>query len=142
MRFVGSATVPASRPIAPGLFMMADDGPRLVAGRCEPCGRLHFPATATCPYCGHAACRDVGVGPAARLFLFTVVQSQPPGYRGPLPFGFGVVELSEGLRVVTRLTEARLDRLHEGLSMSLVVEPLFTEDDGTAVLSYAFAPAA
>jgi hypothetical protein len=43
---------------------------------------------------------------------------------------------------VTRLTEARLDRLHEGLSMSLVVEPLFTEDDGTAVLSYAFAPAA
>ena len=133
--------MPASRPIAPGLFT-TDGGPRLVAGRCEPCGRLHFPATPTCPYCGDGDCREVGVGPAARLFLFTVVQSQPPGYRGPLPFGFGVVELPEGLRVVTRLTESRLDRLREGLAMSLVVEPLFTEEDGTAVLSYAFAPAA
>jgi hypothetical protein len=49
--------------------------------------------------------------------------------------------LPEGLRVVTRLTESRLDRLRDGLAMRLVVEPLFTEDDGTTVLSYAFAPA-
>ena len=70
------------------------------------------------------------------------MKSQPPGYRGPLPYGFGVVELPEGLRVVTRLTESNLDRLRDGLAMRLVVEPLFTEDDGTAVLSYAFAPAA
>jgi uncharacterized OB-fold protein len=134
--------VRASRPIASGLFTTTDDGLRLVAGRCEPCGRLHFPATATCPYCGDARCREVGVGPDARLFLYTVVKSQPPGYRGPLPYGFGVVELPEGLRVVTRLTESQLDRLREGLAMRLVVEPLFTEDDGTDVLSYAFAPAA
>ena len=132
--------MPAPRPIAPRLFTTDRDGPRLVAARCEPCGRLHFPATETCPYCGEACCRDVPIGPTGRLFLFTVVRSQPPGYRGPLPFGFGVVELPEGLRVVTRLTEARLDALREGLPMRLVVEPLFDDDEGTPVLSYAFAP--
>ena len=31
----------------------------------------------------------------------------PPGYTGEVPFGFGVVELPEGLRVITRLTESR-----------------------------------
>jgi hypothetical protein len=42
--------------------------------------------------------------------------------------------------VVTRLTEHRLERLRPGLGMRLVVEPLFTDDEGRPVLSYAFRP--
>jgi uncharacterized OB-fold protein len=57
-----------------------------------------------------------------------------------VPFGFGVVELPEGLRVVTRITETDLAMLRPGLAMRLVVDELFHEDDGTPVLSYAFAP--
>src|SRR5262249_47316045 len=102
---VGSARVSASRPIAPGLFDETVDGPRLLAGACPNCTRRHFPASPWCPYCGSAAVEKIAVGPDARLFLYTVVQSRPPGYRGPLPYGFGVVELPCGLRVVTRLTE-------------------------------------
>ena len=37
------------RPIAPGLFETSADGPRLRAARCAACGKLHFPATPTCP---------------------------------------------------------------------------------------------
>ena len=69
-----------------------------------------------------------------------MVANRPPGYRGPLPYGFGVVELTEGLRVITRLTENDPARLHPGLEVTLVIEPLFTDDDGTQVLAYAFAP--
>lgn len=83
------------------------------------------------------------VGPAGRLRLFIVVASRPPGDRGPVPYGFCVVELDGvDLRVVTRLTEADLQRLRPGLPVTLVTEPLFTDDDGAAVMSYAFAPAA
>jgi uncharacterized protein len=69
-----------------------------------------------------------------------VVANRPPGYRGPLPYGFGVVELREGLRVITRLTENDPARLRPGLAVTLVIEPLFTDDDGAQVLTYAFAP--
>jgi uncharacterized OB-fold protein len=69
-----------------------------------------------------------------------VVSNRPPGYRGPVPYGFGVVELADGLRVITRLTESDPARLQPGLAVRLVVEPLFADDDGTPVLSYAFAP--
>jgi len=83
------------------------------------------------------------VGPAGRLRLFTVVANRPPGYRGPLPYGFGVVELDGvDLQVITRLTQSDLARLRPGLPVTLVIEPLFTDDEGTAVASYAFAPAA
>jgi uncharacterized OB-fold protein len=132
--------VSSPRAITSGLFTTTDDGPRLVAARCAACARLQFPATSSCPYCGHAACRETLLGPHATLFLYTTIASRPPGYRGPVPYGFGVVELPEGLRVVTRLADEDAAGWRLGLPMRLVVTPLF-EDDGTPVLSYAFASA-
>jgi uncharacterized OB-fold protein len=132
--------VPAARPIQPGLFVTEADGPRLLAGECAACGALHFPAGTVCPYCAADGCREARVGPAGRLWLYTVVTSRPPGYRGDVPYGFGIVDLAGRLRVVSRLTEARLDRLRPDLPVRLVVEPLFTDDDGRTVLAYAFRP--
>lgn len=132
--------MPTPRPIHAGLFTTTDAGPRLLAARCAACGRLEFPASATCPYCGGADCAPCEVGPRGALFLFTSVASRPPGYRGAVPYGLGVVELPEGLRVVARLTEADPARLRPGLAMTLVVEPIAADDDGTPLLSYAFAP--
>ncbi|MGH7896301.1 MAG: Zn-ribbon domain-containing OB-fold protein [Candidatus Binatia bacterium] len=124
------------------MFRLDGDGPRLLAARCVACDRLQFPAAASCPYCGEDGSRETAVGPDARLFLFTAITSPPPGYRGPLPYGFGIVELPEGLRVVTRLTESDVTRLHVDQAMRLVVEPLFSDEDGTPVLSFAFGPCA
>ena len=64
----------------------------------------------------------------------------PPGYGGEVPFGFGVVELPEGVRVVTRLTEADPSLLRFGQPMQLEVVPLH-ESEGDAVVTYAFGPA-
>ncbi len=132
--------MPDPRPITTGLFVADADGPRLLAGRCGVCGKPHFPAGSTCPYCAADGCTEIRVGPQARLRLFTTVRTAPPGYRGPVPYGFGVVELAGGLCVITRLTEAGPERLRPGLAMRLVVEPLHTDDDGCPVLSYAFRP--
>ena len=65
----------------------------------------------------------------------------PPGYRGEVPFGIGVVELPEGVRVITRLTENDPGALAEGQPMALRIVPLHMDDDGNDVVTYAFAPA-
>jgi uncharacterized OB-fold protein len=132
--------VPDARPIAPGLFVVDADGPRLLAARCRSCGKPHFPAADTCPYCGAADCVEMRAGPEGRLHLYTAVTSRPPGYRGELPYGLGVVEVDAGLLVIARLTESRLDRLAPGRRMRLVVEPLFTDEEGRPVLTPAFCP--
>src|SRR5262245_8007213 len=134
--------MPSARPISDGLFNAQPDGPRLRAARCIACAKLHFPASETCPYCGGEETTATFVGPTGRLRLFTAVANRPPGYRGPLPYGFGVVELEgTGLQVITRLTEPTPERLRPARQWTPVVEPLFADDDGTAVRSYAFAPA-
>ena len=54
-----------------------------------------------------------------------VRSAAPPGYAGPVPFGFGVVELThEKLRVNTRLIEADPANLKFGQAMRLVAQTL------------------
>jgi acetyl-CoA acetyltransferase len=74
------------------------------------------------------------------LYVYTAITKAPPGYTGAIPYGLGVVELPEGLRVVTRLTEADPSRLSVGMPMRFVTEPVFVDDGGRQVWSYAFAP--
>ncbi len=128
------------RAITAGLFRCVDDGaPQLLAGRCRDCARLHFPAASFCPYCGGDADTEALTDSAARLYLSTSVVNRPPGYRGALPFGFGIVELAAGLRVVTRIADADAAQLPAGTPMRLVAEPLHRDDDGEEVVTYAFA---
>jgi uncharacterized OB-fold protein len=122
-----------------GLFTDTDR-PRLLGSRCEVCGKHHFPRHDTCPYCASDRSEPVELSAAGRLWAWTVVTTAPPGYRGDVPYGFGVVELPEGLRVVSRLTETDPTRLSTGQSVELVVVPVLVDDEGRRVVTYAFAP--
>jgi uncharacterized OB-fold protein len=127
-------------PVRAGLFV---DGPppALVAGRCGGCGNHHFPRQPVCPYCSAETVEEVLLTGPGRLWVHTAVTAPPPGYRGEIPFGFGVVELPEGLRVVGRLTEAEPGRLRPGQPMALAVVPLHVDEEGRDVVTFAFAPA-
>lgn len=130
-----------TRHVHDGLFASRNDGTaRLLGGRCHGCARCHFPRAVVCPYCSAGDCEPVELGPSGTLWLFTAVLQAPPGYHGAVPFGFGVVDLAEGLRVVARLTESDPTKLAAGQSMRLVTELLYTDDAGADVRTYAFAP--
>ncbi len=128
------------RVVHPGLFTAGNgNGPALVASRCDACALLHFPATPLCPWCGGESCTEVAAGRRGRLHLWTVVETAPPGYRGPVPYGFGTVEIDEGLRVVARLVETDAARLGRGQRLELVLTQVGRDDDGTDVIGWAYA---
>ena len=129
----------ATLPVREGLFT-GDDPSRLLGGRCATCGHHHFPRHPICPYCSSHETGACELSATGRLWAWTAVTHPPPGYRGTIPYGFGVVELPEGLRVVTRLTESDPGRLSDGQPMHLVIEPLYRDEDGHPVVTYAFAP--
>lgn len=127
-----------TRPVHDGLFTARG----LIGGRCAVCGRHHFPAAAMCPYCRASDVERVELSATGTLWCWTAVTAAPPGYRGDVPFGFGVVELPEGIRVITRLEEPDPDRLTFGTPVEFAVTPLHTDDEGNDVVTYTFAPAA
>jgi uncharacterized protein len=129
----------ATVPVCDGLFVDSDP-PRLLGGRCRACGHHHFPRQPVCPYCSSERTAGVELSSRGRLWAWTAVTHPPPGYRGEVPYGFGVVELAEGLRVVTRLSEADPGRLAAGQPMHLVLERLALDEQDRPVIVYAFAP--
>src|SRR5579883_698772 len=135
-----AAAGPAARPVHEGLFTQGPE-PRLLGVECHECGARHFPRADTCPYCGTPGPEPVELPPTGRLWAWTTVTAAPPGYEGPVPFGFGVVELDGGPRVVTRLTEADAGALTAGQPMRLVLTPVSPQGAPT-VLSWAFGPEA
>lgn len=132
-----SADPRGARPVHDGLFQ--SDPPALLGIRCEECGRQAFPRAATCPYCGSELVTDVALSTSGTLWGWTTVTAAPPGYHGEVPFGFGVVELPERLRVITRLATP-VDGYEHGQPMHLQIVPLHVADDGTQVETWEFAP--
>lgn len=119
---------PAAPPIREGLFVVDDDGVRLVTGACDRCGEPHFPRTDSCPYCGGAV-SERRLGPDGAVVLATVVRRAPPGYGGPVPYGFGVVRLAgTRLEIVSRIGARDLDSVAPGVEVSLALEELPGED--------------
>jgi uncharacterized protein len=121
-------------PVRDGLFSDGDP-PALLASRCSNCGNVLFPRVDACTYCAAEDPEPVELSRPGTLWAWTAVTAPPPGYEGEVPFGVGVVELPEGVRVITRLTESDPGALASGQPMELRVVTL--HDD---VVTYAFAP--
>ena len=116
-----------------------DGEPALVGGRCRECQSVCFPVQDVCPYCSEESVHEIRLSRTGTLWAWTAVTAAPPGYDGPVPYGFGVVELADGVRIITRLTEADPAKLSHGQKMVLVLDPLVEEED-RRLLTYAFAP--
>ncbi len=113
--------------------------PMLLGARCEACHEHHFPRLDQCPYCGAEEVTPVELSDHGTLWGWTTVVNPPPGYLGATPYGFGVVELPEGLRVVTRLSVPE-ESWTFGQPMRLRIAELGTDADGDVVTTWEFTP--
>ncbi len=108
------------------LLRTTDGGTTVLLGGYSPTSGLHhFPLAPVCPYTGAEDVEPVDLPGTGTLWTWTAVTAAPPGYEGPVPYGFGIVELDGiGLRVVGRLTEPDPSALSEGQPMHVVAEAL------------------
>ena len=125
------------RAVIDGLYTA--DPPRLLGAACDGCAETSFPRLEQCPYCGSEAIQPVELSDHGTLWGWTTVLHAPPGYLGEVPYGFGVVELPEGVRVVTRLAVPGDSWVH-GQAMTLRVVELGTNADGEILTTWEFAP--
>ena len=57
-----------------------------------------------------------------------------------VPFGQAFIEMPGGLRIASVLTTADPKKLKIGMEMELVVENLYTDEEGNEVMTYKFKP--
>jgi uncharacterized OB-fold protein len=135
-------------PVAEGIFTWPSDDPQLIGSRCTACGIVTFPMQDSCPRCASIEMAEHLLPRRGRLWAWTTQDFPPPSppYAGAtgeafVPFGVGYVELTDEVKVETRLTEADPASLTQGMDMELVLVPFRTDDDGNEVVTFAFQPA-
>jgi uncharacterized OB-fold protein/acyl dehydratase len=96
--------------------------------RCEDCGALEHPPTVRCLACGsHRRGYQVASG-RARLYSYVIAHHpQVPSFDYPL--NIGLVELEEGIRLVTNIVSCTPEQLEIGMPLELCFLP--THDDIT-----------
>ena len=133
----------SARAVAPGLFEVRGGQPYLVGSACTHCGTTTFPQQSGCPRCTRTDMQVRELPRTGVLWSWTVQAFRPKSpYVGPEPFepyGVGYVDLGDVI-VESRLTVSDRDRLRIGAPVELVLEPFRVAEDGTQVLTFAFAP--
>ncbi len=136
-----------SVPFAPDVFTWPADEPQLIGGKCPSCGAVTFPKVAACPRCGTPEVERHLLPRRGTLWTWTTQDFLPKEpYAGGetaetfRPYGVGLVQLGDEVRVEGRLTESDPGELDFGMEVELVVVPFRVDDDGTEVVTYAFQP--
>ncbi len=135
-------------PIEEGLFTWPSDEPKLIGSECQDCGAIVFPAQSGCPRCTSDNTQSKELGTRGNLWTWTIQGFPPksPPFIGEVenfePFGVGYVEIHDQVKVETRLTVAEKEKLSIGMEMELTFVPLYVDEDGNEVITFAFAPVA
>jgi uncharacterized OB-fold protein len=132
--------------VVDGLFEERGDGVVLLASQCTQCGRRYFPRADTCrdPSCARAALTGTELGGTGTLWSYTLQHYRAPEpfrYDGELPYGIGVIEFDDGLRVVAMVAPEMAGHLTSGDHVCLTALTLYTDDDGRAVRTWALTAA-
>lgn len=100
--------------------------------RCDECKHVYFPPRPFCPKC---SCRDVTVfraGGRGRLLSYVINERGHPAWDGP--YAIAIVELDEGVRMMSNVVECAQTPEALVLDMPLEVTYLPLSDDITLPL--------
>lgn len=134
------------KALAPDISTWPDENPQLIGSRCADCAATTFPRQDRCPRCSGSDMAELLLPRDGKLVAWTT-QGFPPGppYKGPTgeafePFGVGLVQLGDVVRVEGRLTENDPARLEFGQDVALTFVPLVTDEAGDEIVTFAFRP--
>lgn len=97
------------RPLAPRVtkftaqFWDALGQGRFLVTRCKACDRASFPPQAHCKSCLGRDIEWLELSGRGRLYSATRVHAGPARFATELPYSVGIVDLDDGVRLVTRL---------------------------------------
>jgi uncharacterized OB-fold protein len=110
-------------------FWQATAQRRLVVQRCEACGRWRWPPQLACPECLSESATWDDTSGTGTLYSYSVVHRGVDRARFPGTYVLAIVELDEGVHLLTNLVDCNPSALAIGARVHVVYQPL--DDDFT-----------
>lgn len=83
---------------------------KLMAGKCQKCGKIHLPPRPLCDNCYSQEFTWVEVHGKGKLLTYTVINIAPQQFQELAPYAVGIVEFEGGLRIpgMIQVSQAQL----------------------------------
>lgn len=133
---VNSAVSPSSRMPVPAPVPDLDSAPfwegcrrgQLLLQRCLACGAHRYPPRPICPRCRTLGGEWIPASGRGTVYSWVVAYHPPrPEFAAHVPYTIVLVDLEEGVRMVSRLVDTPPEAVAERLPVEVVFEPL-TDD--------------
>ncbi|WP_406008006.1 OB-fold domain-containing protein [Streptomyces sp. NBC_00637] len=105
---------------------------RLLVQRCTACAGLRFPWLPGCNACGSAEWDTVEASGEGTVFSY-VVMHHPPFPAFSPPYAIGLIELAEGVRIISNVVDVPYDKVRIGMPVELEFRG-YDDADGELVL--------
>ncbi|RLF03845.1 MAG: transcriptional regulator [Thermoprotei archaeon] len=108
---------------------------RLIGSRCKSCGSTFFPPKAACKKCGSRDLEEIELPKRGKIITYTVVRSPPRGFEYLVPYVIAIVELEDGTRVLTQITDVNPEEVKTGMQVEAVFRKL-KEQSRSGIIEY------
>jgi hypothetical protein len=109
---------------------------RLLGERCAGCGARYFPRTPVCA-CGGTEFKPYKLPETGKVVSWTVIRSPPEGYEKYAPYIVALVELDDGLRLLSQLTDVAAEQVRSGMRVEAVLRKV-KEDGPAGIIQYGY----
>jgi uncharacterized OB-fold protein len=91
--------------------------------KCGECGKFVFYPRAVCPHCGSRNLAWTPVSGRGKVYGFTIShQKNMPAFGADAPYAIALIELEEGVRMMTNLVGVEPDPAQIKVGMDVVVQ--------------------
>jgi uncharacterized OB-fold protein len=119
--------IPPINPWAEPFWAGAREG-RLVIQKCTDCKKHIFYPRLSCPFCFSEKLDWIEASGRGTVYSHTLVQNNPPSaFMEDLPFTIAIVELEEGVRMMTNIVECDPEAVHCEMPVEVTFERLTDE---------------
>ena len=100
----------------------------LLIQRCKDCGTYHHYPRSMCPDCGSWNAEWAKVSGRGKVYTYIVaVQPFHPAFSGDVPYAVAIVELEEGVRMVSNIMDCGPDDIYIGMPVEVVYDDVTEE---------------
>jgi len=93
--------------------------------KCCNCNRFYFYPRDNCPFCFSNKVEWTRVTGKGKIYSFTVsYRYTSEGFRNEIPYNIAIVELEEGIRMMTNIVGCENDDLRIGMPVEIIYEDI------------------
>jgi uncharacterized OB-fold protein len=108
---------------------------RFIGSRCKSCGNKSYPPRRVCRRCLSTEMEDVRLAERGKLLTYSVIRNPPREFEEFAPYIIAIVELDDGVRVLSQIVDASEDQLVEGMRLETVLRR-YSQDGEEGIIRY------